>query len=154
MCQHIDPWGVRCGHLWNWVVFASHCAYMHQIFCTFLRHIGIYLDHFGGCWHTFGQSASTQNWAELNKYMGKWEVNISASVRAPYINFWRLLRPIRTFLDNLRGVDTPMGRGLVPNNLSKLSKYKGEWWSQYNSFYYGPIHQILLGGSWDTTKHF
>ena len=64
------------------------------------------------------------------------EVNISASIRAPCTKlFWRFLRNIGTFLDDLKGVDPHMGRVTVPKPSVKLSKYMREAGGQYLSFY-------------------
>ena len=41
----------------------------------------------GRCWHTCRQGTSTQNQAKLSKYMAEGEVNISASIRAPWTKY-------------------------------------------------------------------
>ena len=72
----------------------------------------------GRCWHTHGQSANTQNFAELRKYMGgvgRSICQLQSETHTPN-SFGRFLRDIGTFLDHLGGVDTPMGRVLVPPN--------------------------------------
>ena len=43
-----------------------------------------------------------------------------------YQIFLKFLRHIGIFVDHLGGVDTPIGRVLVPRNLAKLSKYMRE----------------------------
>ena len=62
-------------------------------------------------------------------------VNISASIRSPCTKY--LLEVPEThcnILDHLRGLDTPVGRVMVPKHWAKLSKYIGEWGVQYLSF--------------------
>ena len=73
-----------------------------------------------------GKVPGTKIRAKLSKYIGSWEVSISASIKAPYTKyFWRFLRHIRTFLDYLGGVDLPVGRVPVPKIWAKLSLYMG-----------------------------
>ena len=56
---------------------------MHQIFWRFLRHIGTFVNYFGGVDTPMGRSPVPKNQATLSKYMGSMEVNISASIRVP-----------------------------------------------------------------------
>ena len=52
----------------------------------------------GRCWHTCRQSASTQNWAKLSKYMGEIERSISQLLLGPYAPiFWKILWHIGIF---------------------------------------------------------
>ena len=75
-------------------------------------------------------------------------VHFSLCLHAPKI-FCRFLRHIGTFLDHLRGVDTPAGRVPVPKHQAKLSKYIGDGRS---------ISQLLLrlhapNFSWRFMRH-
>ena len=116
---------------------------MHQMFWRFLRHIETFLDQLGGVDTPIGRVLVSKHWAKLNKYMGEGGVNISASIRAPCTKyFWRLLRHIDTFQDNLGRVDTPVGRVPVPKPGQVEQIHRGGG-GQYVSFYQGPIHQIF-----------
>ena len=120
------PLWVRYGHLWNWVVFSSHCRCMHQIFRRFLRHIGTFIDHLGGSDTPVGrvQAPKTgQSWANT---WDKVEVSISASNRAPYTIFLEVPETHRNILAHLGGVDTPFCRVPVSKNQAKL-QIMGEW---------------------------
>ena len=67
------------------------------------------LDYLGGIDPPVGRVLVPKNQAKLSKYMGSWEVSISASIRAPCTNFfWKFLKHIGTFVDHLGGVDTSM----------------------------------------------
>ena len=59
---------------------------MHQIFWRFLRHIGTFLDYLGGVDRPTGRAPAPKYQVKLSKYMGRREVNISASFRvhAPF----------------------------------------------------------------------
>ena len=110
---------------------------MHKIFWKFLRQIGTFLDHLGGVDTSMGGALVPKNQAKLSKCMGEGEVNISASIRAPYPKFFgKFMRHIGTFLDHLGGVDPLMGRSLAPKIQAKLSKCMGDG---------GSISQLLIG---------
>ena len=58
-----------------------------NIFWIFLRHIATFLDYLGG---VDIPVRSVLNWANLSKYMGSGEINISASIFGPHApNFFR-----------------------------------------------------------------
>ena len=57
-------------------------------FWKFLRHIETFLDYLGDADTPEGRVLVPRNWAKLSKYIGSWEVNISASIRAPSTKFF------------------------------------------------------------------
>ena len=86
----------------------------------------------------------------LANIWGSVEVNISASIRAPYTKCFLEFPEIhRNISDYMGGVDTPVGRVLVPKHLARLSKYMEDCGDPHLSFYECPIHYII-GGCWDT----
>ena len=109
----------------------------------FLRHIGTFVYHLGCVNTSMGRAAPPKtrpNWANT---LGSMEVNISTSIKAPCTKY---------FLE-------------VPETHRIISRSLGRCWhtcrqsasalnwaglSKYLSFYEGPMHQILFGGSRDT----
>ena len=93
-------------------------------------------DYLGGVGTPMGRASVPKSWPGWDNTCRSGEVNISASIRAPCTKyFWNFLRHIGTFLDYWGGVGTPMDGALVPDNWAKLSKYIGEWGSQYLCIY-------------------
>ena len=91
-------------------------------FCRFLRHIGTFVDHFGGVDTPAARVPSApKTGPKLSKYMGEGR-SISQLLLGPHApnTFCRFLRDIGTFLDYLGGVDTPVGRVPVPKNQAKF----------------------------------
>ena len=81
----------------------------------FLRHIGTFLDPLKGVdtqWAEHWHPKTRSNWANI------WGVgrSISQLLIGPHApNFvWKFLRHIGTFLDNMGGVNTPVGKVPVP----------------------------------------
>ena len=147
------PLGVRCGHLWNWVVFTSHCACMHQIFWEVPETHKNILDHLEGVDTPAGRVPMFKNQAKLSKYIGVGEINISASIRAPCTKF----------------LEVPETHGNISRLLGRCSHTHGQRASAQKVGQVEPIHvgvgrsisQLLLGphvpnffGSyWDTYKY-
>ena len=89
------------------------------------------------CQHTCGQSASTQNWDELSKYMGRvGRSNISGAIRALYTKFfWEVSERHRDISRPLRRCWHTYGQSAGTQNWTELNKYMGEWGCQYLSFH-------------------
>ena len=69
-------------------ISASIKAPCTKYFLRFLRHIGTFLDYLGGVDIPVERVPVPKNWAKLSKYIGEGEVNISASIRAPYTRYF------------------------------------------------------------------
>ena len=98
-----------------------------KFFWRFLRHIGKFLDHFGGVDTPAGRVPVPRKPGQVEQIHVEWGgqyLRLLLGFHAPLF-FWRFLRHIGTFLEHLRGVDTPMGIALTPKSRPKLSKYMG-----------------------------
>ena len=93
---------------------------------------------FGRYWHTFEQSASTQNSAKLGKLIWEQEVNISASIRAPYTKFCLEVSQTYRNISRLPGRCWPTyGQSAGAQNPGQVEQiHGGVGWS---------ISQLLLG---------
>ena len=79
----------------------------------------------------------------MSKCIGEGEVNISASIRAPYTKFLEVPEIHRNIFDHMGGVDTPMGRVLVPK-LGQVEKIHGGMWRSISQLLLGPYTPNVL----------
>ena len=108
---------------------------MHQMFLEVPETLRNILDYLGGVDTPVGRVLVPRNLANLSKYIGSGEVNISASIKAPCTNFFGSPETNRDILDHLGDVDTPMGRALAPRKPGHVEQIHGGGGGQYLSFY-------------------
>ena len=127
----------------NWAnISASMRVQCTKYFWRFLRHIETYLDHLTGVETPAGRV-------------------LGPKIGLSWGNTWRKRRSISQLL---LGPHAPNTFLEVPDTHRNISRLPGRCWntyrqsasaqnwpklSKYISFYEGPMHQILFGGSWD-----
>ena len=77
----------KCMGQWGCQYLRFYWGPMHQIFGSFLRHIGTFLDYLGGGDTPAGRVPVPKKWTTVSKYMGSGELNISASIKASCTTF-------------------------------------------------------------------